>query len=111
MGINSWRINRTWWCNSKKLAAEGYGIIGFHFDRGEAKQIAKETIEEVNELTGGRCHYYNTNAASEEAMDKYIPEIKEITGGKPLKLLLHSIAFGTTTNFFGKNRLHNVKWI
>ena len=52
-------------------------------------------------MTGGRCHYYNTNAASEETMDKYIPEIKEITGGEPLKLLLHSIAFGTTTNFFG----------
>ena len=34
-------------------------------------------------------------------MDKYIPQIKEITGGQPLKLLLHSIAFGTTTNFFG----------
>ena len=25
-----------------------------------------------------------------------------ITGGEPLKLLLHSIAFGTTTNFFGE---------
>ncbi|MBT6159640.1 MAG: SDR family oxidoreductase [Candidatus Marinimicrobia bacterium] len=86
---------------AKKLASEGYGIIGFHFDRGEAKKIAVETIAEVNELTGGRCHYYNTNAASEETMDKYIPEIKEITGGEPLKLLLHSIAFGTTTNFFG----------
>lgn len=86
---------------AKKLASEGYGIIGFHFDRGEAKKIAAETIAEVNELTGGRCHYYNTNAASEETMDKYIPEIKEITGGEPLKLLLHSIAFGTTTNFFG----------
>ena len=34
-------------------------------------------------------------------MEKYIPEIKEITSGEPLKLLLHSIAFGTTTNFFG----------
>jgi len=54
---------------AKKLASEGYGIIGFHFDRGEAKKIAAETIAEVNELTGGRCHYYNTNAASEETMD------------------------------------------
>ena len=30
-----------------------------------------------------------------------IPEIKEIVGDGHLKLLLHSIAFGTTTNFFG----------
>ena len=35
-------------------------------------------------------------------MDEFIPQIKEITGGGPLKLLLHSIAFGTTTNFFGE---------
>ena len=34
-------------------------------------------------------------------MEKYIPQIKEIIGEGHLKLLLHSIAFGTTTNFFG----------
>ncbi len=86
---------------AKQLAKDGYGIIAFHFDRGEAKKIAEETINEVGEITKGDCHYFNSNAASEEVMDKYIPQIKEITGGQPLKLLLHSIAFGTTTNFFG----------
>ena len=87
---------------AKRLAKDGYGVISFHFDRGEAKKIAEETITEVNETTGGNCHYFNTNAAAVETMDKYIPLIKEITGGHPVKLLLHSIAFGTTTNFFGE---------
>ncbi len=87
---------------AKRLAKDGYGVIAFHFDRGEAKKIAEETIIEVNETTGGNCHYFNTNAAAVETMDKYIPQIKEITGGQPVKLLLHSIAFGTTTNFFGE---------
>ncbi len=87
---------------AKRLAKDGYGIIAFHFDRGEAKIIAGETIAEVNETTGGKCHYFNTNAASLETMDKYIPQIAEITGSQPLKLMLHSIAFGTTTNFFGE---------
>lgn len=86
---------------AKRLAKDGYGVIAFHFDRGEAKKIAEETIAEVNETTSGNCHYFNTNAAAVETMDKYIPQISEITGGAPLKLLLHSIAFGTTTNFFG----------
>ena len=86
---------------AKQLAKDGYGIIAFHFDRGEAKTIAEKTITEIGEITKGDCHYFNSNAASEEVMDKYIPQIKEITGGQPLKLLLHSIAFGTTTNFFG----------
>lgn len=83
------------------LAEKGYGIIGFHFDRGETKKEAERTISKVSELNDGKCHYWNTNAASEKTMEKYIPQIKEITGGEPLKLLLHSIAFGTTTNFFG----------
>ena len=87
---------------AKRLAKDGYGIIAFHFDRGEAKKIAQETINQVNDLTNGRCHYFNTNAASEETIDKYLPEIQKLTNGKPLKLLLHSIAFGTTTNFFGE---------
>ena len=86
---------------AKKLALEGYGIISFHFDRGEAKKIANETIQEVTKITNNRCHYFNTNATSEKAMHEYIPKIKGITNGAPLKLLLHSIAFGTTTNFFG----------
>ena len=87
---------------AKRLAQDGYGIIAFHFDRGDAKKVALKTIAEVNEITKRRCHYFNTNAASEKAIDEYIPEIKKITKEKPLKLLLHSIAFGTTTNFFGE---------
>jgi len=87
---------------AKKLASDGYGIIAFHFDRGEAKKIANKTIEEVKEITKDRCHYFNTNATSEKTMDEYIPILKKITNGEPLKLLLHSIAFGTTTNFFGE---------
>ena len=87
---------------AKKLASEGYGIIAFHFDRGEAKKVANETIEKVNQISKNKCHYFNTNAASEKTMEQYIPKIKEITKGEPLKLLLHSIAFGTTTNFFGE---------
>ena len=87
---------------AKRLAKDGYGVIAFHFDRGEAKKIAEETIAEVNKLTGGHCHYFNTNAAAEETMDKFLPQIKKITGEEPIKLLLHSIAFGTTTNFFGE---------
>ncbi|RZP24611.1 SDR family oxidoreductase [bacterium] len=83
------------------LAEKGYGILGFHFDRGQTKKEAEKTISKVSELNGGMCHYWNTNAASEETMEKYIPEIKEIVGDGHLKLLLHSIAFGTTTNFFG----------
>ena len=87
---------------ARKLAEDGYGIIGFHFDRGDIKKEAEEFCEELNGLNDGRAHFINKNAADCEVMDEFIPQIKEITGGEPLKLLLHSIAFGTTTNFFGE---------
>ena len=35
---------------ARKLAENGYGIIGFHFDRGEAKKEAEKTINDVNDL-------------------------------------------------------------
>lgn len=86
---------------AKKLAEDGYGILGFHFDRADVRRKAETLRDEIGEINGGRVHFWNTNAAAVETMDKYIPEIKGITGGNPIKLLLHSIAFGTTTNFFG----------
>ena len=49
---------------AKRLAKDGYGIIAFHFDRGEAKKIAQETIDQVNEigqaasLAGLRTRFY-----------------------------------------------------
>ncbi|MEA1881559.1 MAG: SDR family oxidoreductase [Candidatus Marinimicrobia bacterium] len=87
---------------ARRLAQDGYGIIGFHFDRGDVKKEAEALRVEIAGINGDRVHFWNTNAAAPETMDKYIPEISEITGGKMLKLMLHSIAFGTTTNFFGE---------
>ena len=86
---------------AKRLAEDGYGIIGFHFDRGDVKKEAETARDAIAEINGGRVHFWNTNAADADTMNEYIPKIKEITGGEPLKLMLHSIAFGTTTNFFG----------
>ncbi|MEE9167102.1 MAG: SDR family oxidoreductase [Candidatus Neomarinimicrobiota bacterium] len=87
---------------ARKLAEHGYGVIGFHFDRGDIRRQAEKFCQELNEMNEGRTHFFNKNAAFLEIMDESIPKIEEITGGKPLKLLLHSIAFGTITNFFGE---------
>ena len=87
---------------AKRLAKDGYGIIGFHFDRGDIKKQAVALKEEISDINGDRVHFWNVNAASVETMDKYTPQIAEITGGEPVKMLLHSIAFGSTTNFFGE---------
>ena len=85
---------------AKRLAKDGYGIIGFHFDRGDVKKEAESLKQKISSINNGKVHFWNINAASVETMDQYIPKIAEITNGAPVKLLLHSIAFGTTTNFF-----------
>ena len=82
------------------LAKEGYGIIGFHLDRGPIKKEAEALKKEIQKINGGNAHFWNENAADKEIMSKHIEEIASITKNQPIKLLMHSIAFGSTTNFF-----------
>ena len=82
------------------LAKEGYGIIGFHLDRGPIKKEAETLKKEIKKINGGHAHFWNENAADKEIMSKHIQEIASITKNQPIKLLMHSIAFGSTTNFF-----------
>ena len=55
-------------------------------------------MESSSSFKSGAC----PESFTEKVMNDYIPKIKEISSSKPLKLILHSIAFGTTTNFFGE---------
>ena len=85
---------------AERLAKDGYGIIGFHLDRGDVKKEAELLRQKISKINDDKVFFWNVNAASTDIMDEYIPKINEITKGQPIKLLLHSIAFGTTTNFF-----------
>tara|TARA_B100000575_G_scaffold134134_1_gene106872 strand:- start:3893 stop:4672 length:780 start_codon:yes stop_codon:yes gene_type:complete len=85
---------------AKQLATEGYGIIGFHLDRGSIKKNAVSLQEEIASLNSNRVKFWNENAADKEIMFSKIEEIKTILGNGKVKLLMHSIAFGSTTNFF-----------
>ena len=73
---------------AKRLAKDGYGIIGFHLDRGEVKKEAELLKEEISKINDGKVFFWNINAASVDVMDEYIPKISEITKGQSIKLLL-----------------------
>lgn len=90
---------------ARRLAEDGYGIIGFHFDRGDVRRQAEALRDEIGKINGGRVHFWNENAADMETMDSAVVRIAEITGGKPVKLLLHSIAFGTTMDLLGETHV------
>jgi enoyl-[acyl-carrier protein] reductase III len=85
---------------ARQLATEGYGIIGFHLDRGSIKKDAAKLQEEIASLNNNRVKFWNENAADKDVMLSKIEEIKTILDNGKVKLLMHSIAFGSTTNFF-----------
>ena len=85
---------------AKQLATEGYGIIGFHLDRGSIKKDTAHLQEEIASLNNNRVKFWNKNAADKEVMISKMEEIKTILDNGKVKLLMHSIAFGSTTNFF-----------
>ena len=85
---------------AKQLAKEGFGIIGFHLDRGAIKKEAQKFEEEIASINNSRVKFWNENAADKELILKRLPEIVDLVGDGHVKLLMHSIAFGSTTNFF-----------
>ena len=85
---------------AKQLATEGYGIIGFHLDRGSIKKDALELEHQIASLNDNKVKFWNENAADKKIMSAKMDEIKSILNNGTVKLLLHSIAFGSTTNFF-----------
>ena len=85
---------------AKQLATEGLGIIGFHLDRGSIKKDALKFEEDIGSLNGSRVRFWNENAADKEVMFDKMKDIKDLVKGGEIKLLMHSIAFGSTTNFF-----------
>ena len=85
---------------SKQLASEGYGIIGFHLDRGSVKKEAQQLEDEISLMNKGKTKFWNENAADKKTIEKRLVEIKSLIKDGYVKLLMHSIAFGSTTNFF-----------
>ena len=85
---------------ARQLASEGYGIIGFHLDRGLIKKDALKLQEEISLMNNKRVKFWNANAADKEVMFERMTDIKALVSNGEVKLLMHSIAFGSTTNFF-----------
>ncbi len=82
-----------------RLAKEGFDIFGVHLDRRATMPQVEELMEKIRSH-GVRCVFYNANAA-DEAKQKEISDAvrSEIPEGKYLKVVMHSLAFGTLKRF------------
>ncbi len=86
-----------------KLAEDGYNIFGIHLDRQATMPNVERIIAQINSF-GAQSKFYNVNAADAVKRGEIISEIKKIAKGKEIvKVLIHSLAFGTLKPFIQLN--------
>jgi enoyl-[acyl-carrier protein] reductase III len=84
---------------SKKLASDGFNIIGVHLDRQATMPNVKKIIDHIHSA-GVKSMFYNANAADEKNREEIITDINSKSGGKPtIKVVMHSLAFGSLKPF------------
>ncbi len=76
------------------LAEAGFDIYGVHLDRRAGLERVKEIVAEIEAL-GRRALFFNVNAADAEKRADVLDRIGEETAPGAVRVLLHSLAFGT----------------
>src|SRR5437867_4934648 len=77
------------------LARSGMDVFGVHLDRAQTLPLAQQVVADV-EATGRQASFFNVNAADDAKRAHVLDRIRETAGSDaPVKLLLHSLAFGT----------------
>ncbi len=86
-----------------KLAEDGYNIVGVHLDRQATMPKVEETIKAI-ESKGAETLFFNINAADEFKRGEVVDKLKEKFNGLPkIKIVLHSLAFGTLKPYISKS--------
>jgi NAD(P)-dependent dehydrogenase (short-subunit alcohol dehydrogenase family) len=84
---------------SIKLAEDGYNIAGVHLDRQATMHNVERIIKKIED-NGVKAKFFNANAADEKKRSEIVHELKAMAEGKSIiKVLLHSLAFGTLKGF------------
>jgi enoyl-[acyl-carrier protein] reductase III len=84
---------------SKKLAEDGYNIIGVHLDRQATMPNVEKIINDI-QSKNVQVKFFNANAADEAKRIEIINEINKFANGEAIvKVLMHSLAFGTLKPF------------
>lgn len=81
-----------------RLAEAGSNIIGIHLDTGQRLREVEELRAELDAY-GVQVHLVNDNAASPAGRERVLPDIVERVGAGSIRVLVHSLAFGTLAPF------------
>jgi enoyl-[acyl-carrier protein] reductase III len=88
-----------------ELAKNDYNIFGVHLDRQVTMPQVKQVIKEI-EKHGRQAIFFNINAADSIKRQETLDEINErlsTDDGGLVKVLVHSLAFGTLKPFISKS--------
>jgi enoyl-[acyl-carrier protein] reductase III len=84
-----------------ELARQGMNIFGVHLDRQATMPAVQHVIREIKH-TGSEAVFYNINAADSIKREEALDDIRERFSSdstNTIKVLLHSLAFGTLKPF------------
>jgi NAD(P)-dependent dehydrogenase (short-subunit alcohol dehydrogenase family) len=84
----------------RAFARAGYDIAGVHLDRRAAQAQIDALVADVH-AEGRRIVLFNTNAADDERRAEVLAKLAEHIGPGELRVMLHSLAFGTLSAYFG----------
>ena len=85
---------------ARALGRHGMGIVGVHLDRKVTLPAAEAVAADVR-AAGAPAHFFNVNAADEEKRAQVCERVRELADGRPVRVLMHSLAFGTLRPFVG----------
>jgi len=88
-----------------ELARAGMNIFGIHLDRQATMPLVQHIVREIKHA-GREAVFFNINAADAIKRNETLDEIQERFHGHPghtVKVLVHSLAFGTLKPFVAKN--------
>src|SRR5579859_2117350 len=92
---------------SLALAEAGFDIFGAHLDRRQTMHNVERITGQIKEK-GREAHFFNINAADPEKVASTLDEIKGLAGGRPIRVLMHSLAFGALKPLIGDSPAESI---
>lgn len=83
------------------MAREGASVVGIHFDTAEMQKSVDTLVNELRAY-GVQAHFFNANAASASTRAELVPQITKLTGRAGVRVMLHSLAFGSLIPFLAR---------
>ena len=81
-----------------ELGRRGMNIAGVHLDRKGSLPHVEEIVAAIRK-GGSRAEFFNVNAADEAKRREVLDALAPSLGGKPVRTVLHSLAFGALKPF------------